>query len=62
MLGEGHFATIIEHCQARLAKALNDAIGRNLIHSNPCQFVTKPRVVTQDDKAAIQTYGVISVP
>lgn len=48
MFREGHSATLVEHCHARLAKALNDAIRRNLIHSNPCQFVTKPRVVTQE--------------
>ena len=46
MLKEGHSATLIEHCHLRLSKALNYALKRNLIASNPIRFVTKPKVET----------------
>jgi hypothetical protein len=50
MLGEGHFATIIEHCQARLAKALNDAKERKppLIAFNPIANAKKPKVLKKE--------------
>jgi integrase len=44
MIKEGHSATVVNHCQRRLSKALNDAVRRNLIHRNPCAFVTTPRI------------------
>ena len=50
MVKEGHSGSVIEHCQARLSKALNDAVKRNLIHRNPCQFATTPKVQQREMK------------
>jgi len=44
MIQQGHSATVVNHCQRRLSKALNDAVRRNLIFRNPCALVTTPKI------------------
>jgi integrase len=44
MVKEGYTPSLIQQCHLRLSKALNHALERKLISSNPIQFVTKPRV------------------
>ena len=39
MIKEGHSATVVNHCQRRLSRSLNDAVKRNLIPRNPCGIV-----------------------
>jgi integrase len=43
MLKDGNSASVVEYCQRRLSKALNDAVKRQLIYRNPCQLVTPPK-------------------
>jgi integrase len=44
MVKEGYTPSLIQQCHLRLSKALNHALERKLISSNPIQFVTKPRI------------------
>jgi integrase len=44
MIKDGHSATVVNHCQRRLSRSLNDAVRRNLISRNPCGFVTTPKI------------------
>ena len=38
----------INHCQAFLSTALNSAVGRRLIESNPCDFATRPKLIKKE--------------
>ena len=59
MIKEGHSATVVNHCQRRLSRSLNDAVKRNLIPRNPCGFVTTPKIEKKEimplDDEEIQT-------
>ena len=48
MLKQGHSPTVINHCQRRLSKALNDAIRRSLIDRNPCEHATVPKIQEEE--------------
>jgi hypothetical protein len=48
MLAQVKSASVIEHCHLRLSKALNDAMGLQLIYRNPCQAVTPLKVYRKE--------------
>ena len=43
MLKAGKSASVVQHAHLRLAKALTDAVKRQLVYRNPCQAVSAPR-------------------
>jgi integrase len=57
MLKAGASPSVVQHCHARLSKALNDAMKRGLVYRNVTQAVTPPRperkAVRPPDAAAI---------
>ena len=59
MIKKGHSATVVNHCQRRLSRALTDAVKRSLISRNPCRFVTPPKIEKKEilplDDGEIQT-------